>query len=102
METTDNPLDGALEIGAGRSATVVRPGKDEQLHAGGVLYSVKACGPGTAQAYWMRVVPADHLVRQIDDLLDLSWVHKADQTNKRTDLDHSPAYPSGAAPADDP
>ena len=49
-----------------------------------------------------EVVPPDHLVRQIDDLLDLSWVHKADQTNKRTDLDHSPAYPSGAAPADDP
>jgi Transposase domain (DUF772) len=23
-----------------------------------------------------EVVPADHLVRQIDDLLDLSWVHK--------------------------
>ena len=23
-----------------------------------------------------KVVPADHLVRQIDCLLDLSWVHK--------------------------
>jgi hypothetical protein len=23
-----------------------------------------------------EVVPPDHLVRQIDDLLDLSWVHK--------------------------
>jgi transposase len=23
-----------------------------------------------------KVVPADHLVRQIDGLLDLSWVHK--------------------------
>jgi len=23
-----------------------------------------------------KVVPPDHLVRQIDDLLDLSWVHK--------------------------
>lgn len=23
-----------------------------------------------------KVVPSDHLVRQIDGLLDLSWVHK--------------------------
>jgi transposase len=23
-----------------------------------------------------KVVPADHLVRQIDDVLDLDWVHK--------------------------
>jgi len=23
-----------------------------------------------------KVVPADHLVRQIDSMIDLSWVHK--------------------------
>jgi quercetin dioxygenase-like cupin family protein len=51
METTDNPLDGALEIGAGRGATVVRPEEGERLHAGGAVYSVKACGSVTAQAY---------------------------------------------------
>jgi quercetin dioxygenase-like cupin family protein len=51
METTDNPLDGALEIGAGRSPTVVRPAEGEQLQASGAVYSVKACGSVTAQAY---------------------------------------------------
>jgi quercetin dioxygenase-like cupin family protein len=51
METTDNPLDGALEVGAGRSATIVGPGEGEQLAAGGVRYSVKGCGPATAKAY---------------------------------------------------
>jgi hypothetical protein len=30
METTENPLDGALQIGAGRSATVVRPAEGER------------------------------------------------------------------------
>ena len=49
--TTDNPLDGALEIGAGRSPTVVRPAEGERHHAGGVVYSVKACGSVTAKAY---------------------------------------------------
>lgn len=35
-----------------------------------------------------EVVPVDHLVRQIDDLLDLSWVHKelAPITHARADL----------------
>jgi quercetin dioxygenase-like cupin family protein len=51
METTDNPLDGALEIGDGRSPTVVRPAEGEQLRAGGAVYTVKACGSVTAQAY---------------------------------------------------
>ena len=51
METTDNPLDGALEIGAGRTPTVVRPTEGVQLHAGGVVYSLKAYGSVTAQAY---------------------------------------------------
>jgi quercetin dioxygenase-like cupin family protein len=51
METTENPLDGALQIGAGRSATVVRPAKGERYYAGGVAYSVKACGSVTANAY---------------------------------------------------
>jgi quercetin dioxygenase-like cupin family protein len=51
LETTDNPLDGALEIGAGRTPTVVRPGEGERLYAGGAVYSVKACGSATAQAY---------------------------------------------------
>lgn len=51
METTDNPLDGALEIGAGRSPTVVGAAEGERLHAGGAVYMVKACGSVTAQAY---------------------------------------------------
>jgi quercetin dioxygenase-like cupin family protein len=51
METTDNPMDGALEIGAGRAPTVVRPAEGERLHAAGAVYSVKACGSVTAQAY---------------------------------------------------
>jgi quercetin dioxygenase-like cupin family protein len=51
MKTTDNPLDGALEIGAGRSATVVGPTEGERLHAGGAVYTVKASGSATAQAY---------------------------------------------------
>jgi quercetin dioxygenase-like cupin family protein len=51
METTENPLDGALEIGAGRTAAVVRPAEGERLHAGGALYAVKACGSVTAQTY---------------------------------------------------
>jgi quercetin dioxygenase-like cupin family protein len=51
METTNDPLDGALAIAAGRSPTVVRPAEGERLHAGGVVYSVKACGPATSQAY---------------------------------------------------
>jgi quercetin dioxygenase-like cupin family protein len=56
METTDNPLDGALEIGAGRNATIVLPAEGEQLHAGGAIYSVKACGSVTAQAYTLMEV----------------------------------------------
>jgi quercetin dioxygenase-like cupin family protein len=51
METTNNPMDGALEIGAGRTPTVVQPAQGERLHAGGGVYSVKACGSVTAQAY---------------------------------------------------
>jgi quercetin dioxygenase-like cupin family protein len=51
METTDNPLDGALEIGAGRSPTVVRSTEGERFHAGGAVYSVKASGSVTARAY---------------------------------------------------
>jgi quercetin dioxygenase-like cupin family protein len=51
METTDDPLDGALQIGAGRSPMVVRPAEGERHHAGGVVYSVKACGSVTAHAY---------------------------------------------------
>ncbi len=51
METTDNPMDGALEIGAGRSPTIVRPGEGEQLYAGGAVYTLKACGAVTAHAY---------------------------------------------------
>lgn len=51
METTDDPMEGALQIGAGRSPTVVRPDGGERLHAGGAVYRVKACGPVTAEAY---------------------------------------------------
>jgi quercetin dioxygenase-like cupin family protein len=50
-ETTDDPLDGALAIGAGRTPTVVRPTEGERLYAGGAIYTVKAYGSVTAQAY---------------------------------------------------
>jgi quercetin dioxygenase-like cupin family protein len=51
METADDPMEGALQIGAGRSPIVVRPAEGERLHAGGAVYSVKACGPVTMGAY---------------------------------------------------
>jgi quercetin dioxygenase-like cupin family protein len=51
MESTDDPLNGALQIGAGRSPTVVRPAEGERHYACGVVYSVKACGSVTANAY---------------------------------------------------
>jgi quercetin dioxygenase-like cupin family protein len=51
LNFTDNPLDGALQIGAGRSATIVQPGEGERHHAAGAAYSVKACGSVTANAY---------------------------------------------------
>jgi len=51
LKSTANPLDGALQIGAGRSATVVRPGEGERHRAAGAAYSVKACGSVTANAY---------------------------------------------------
>jgi quercetin dioxygenase-like cupin family protein len=51
VKTTDNPLDDALEIGAGRVPAVVRPAEGERLYAGGAVYSVKACGPLAGQAY---------------------------------------------------
>jgi mannose-6-phosphate isomerase-like protein (cupin superfamily) len=51
MGTSDNPLDGALEIGAGRSPTVVRPAEGQRLHTDGVVYSVKASGSVTARAH---------------------------------------------------
>jgi quercetin dioxygenase-like cupin family protein len=59
METTDNPLDGALEIGSGRSPTVVRPAEGERLHVGGAVYAVKACGSVTANAYTLIEVHVD-------------------------------------------
>ena len=51
METTDNPLDGSLAIGAGRTPTIVGPNEGEQLRAGGAVYLVKGCGSVTAHAY---------------------------------------------------
>jgi quercetin dioxygenase-like cupin family protein len=51
MEFTDNPLDGALEIGAGRNPTVVGPSEGEWRFACGVTYIIKACGPVTTDAY---------------------------------------------------
>jgi quercetin dioxygenase-like cupin family protein len=51
IEATDNPLDGALQIGAGCSPTVVRSAEGERYYAGGVAYSVKAYGSVTANAY---------------------------------------------------
>jgi quercetin dioxygenase-like cupin family protein len=51
MESTGDPLDGALQVGVGRSPTVVRPDEGQRRHACGVVYSVKACGPVTANSY---------------------------------------------------
>jgi quercetin dioxygenase-like cupin family protein len=51
MESTDDPLDGALRIGAGRNPVVVRSVEGERHYACGVVYSVKACGSVTANAY---------------------------------------------------
>jgi quercetin dioxygenase-like cupin family protein len=51
MEATDDPLDGALQIAAGRSPTVVRPAEGERRYACGVTYTMKACGSVTANAY---------------------------------------------------
>jgi quercetin dioxygenase-like cupin family protein len=51
MESAGDPLDGSLQIGAGRSPTVVRPDQGQRHYACGVVYSVKACGVVTANAY---------------------------------------------------
>lgn len=51
MPFTDGPLDGSLEIGAGRSPTVVRPSDGERLFACGVTYIIKASGAITVGAY---------------------------------------------------
>jgi quercetin dioxygenase-like cupin family protein len=51
MEFSDNPLDGALAIGSGRSSTIVRPAEGERYFAAGVTYIIKACGPVTSGAY---------------------------------------------------
>ncbi len=51
MKTSDDPLDGALQIGVGRSPTMVRPTEGERQQAAGVVYLVKAAGAVTANAY---------------------------------------------------
>jgi quercetin dioxygenase-like cupin family protein len=51
METTENALDGALAIGAGRSPTVVKPEEGDRLYAAGAVYNVKVSGPATDNAY---------------------------------------------------
>jgi Cupin domain len=73
-----------LEIGAGRNPTIVLPADGEWLHAGGAIYSMKACGSVTAQAYTLievlieptGIMPSlpDH--RWQDDLdTDLARLH---------------------------
>jgi quercetin dioxygenase-like cupin family protein len=51
MESTPNPLDGALVLGAGRSPTVVMPDEGDERYSAHVVYSIKAYGPITANAY---------------------------------------------------
>jgi quercetin dioxygenase-like cupin family protein len=48
---SDSPLDGSLQIGAGRAPTVVHPSDGERYFACGVTYIIKACGPITSGAY---------------------------------------------------
>jgi len=48
---TNNPLDGSLQIAAGRNPTVVQASEGEGLFACGVTYIIKACGPTTSGAY---------------------------------------------------
>jgi quercetin dioxygenase-like cupin family protein len=51
MEFSENPLDGALAIGAGRNARIVRPAEGDRYFAAGVTYIIKACGHVTCGAY---------------------------------------------------
>jgi quercetin dioxygenase-like cupin family protein len=51
METSPNPLDGSLVIGAGRSPSVVMPGEGDLRYSAGAIYTIKAYGPITANAY---------------------------------------------------
>jgi uncharacterized cupin superfamily protein len=56
METTANPMDGALVLGAGRSATVVMPEEGDCRYSAGCIYNIKAAGPVTNNAYTLTEI----------------------------------------------
>ncbi len=51
LEPAEDPTDGSLALGDGRTPTPVKPGGGEKLYAAGVEYTIKAGGPQTAGAY---------------------------------------------------
>jgi len=56
METTDNPMDGALVIGAGRSPTLMMPGEGDVRFSADCVYTIKASGPITADTYTLTEI----------------------------------------------
>jgi quercetin dioxygenase-like cupin family protein len=56
---TDDPAEGALALGDGRTATSVNPGEGEKLYAAGVEYAIKASGRQTAGAYTLTELTLD-------------------------------------------
>jgi quercetin dioxygenase-like cupin family protein len=56
METTDNPMDGALIIGAGRSPTIMMPGEGDARYSANCVYTIKASGAVTANTYTLMEI----------------------------------------------
>jgi quercetin dioxygenase-like cupin family protein len=51
METSANPLEGSLVLGAGRSPSLVMPDEGDLRYSAHVAYNIKAYGPVTANTY---------------------------------------------------
>jgi quercetin dioxygenase-like cupin family protein len=56
METTDNPMDGALVIGAGRSPTLMMPREGDVRYSADCVYTIKASGLITADTYTLTEI----------------------------------------------
>jgi quercetin dioxygenase-like cupin family protein len=56
METTDNPMHGALLIGAGRSPAITTPREGEMRYSANCVYTIKASGLVTAHQYTLTEI----------------------------------------------
>jgi quercetin dioxygenase-like cupin family protein len=59
LEPSDDPADGLLALGDGRTPTAVQPGQGEKLYAAGVEYTIKVGGRQTAGAYTLTELTLD-------------------------------------------